>query len=206
MTRQGRPNGQATWPFTPLTPYAYDLILADPATKFETWSAKGEAKSPQAQYETLTWDQLAALPVQRLAKRDCILVLWACWPTLKHSLQLLDDWGFRYVTGGAWHKRTRHGKSAFGCGYVLRSACEPFLIGARGSPQTSNSVRNIIETEQLDVIDAKVRDHSRKPDDQYELCHRLAPHASHFAELFARQRWPGWASWGNEVDKFTPEI
>ncbi|MCE7797873.1 DNA methyltransferase [Sphingobium sufflavum] len=190
------------WPFGELQPLGYDLILADPATRFETYSAKGEGKSPQAQYGTMTWEELAAMPVAQLGRGDCILKMWACWPTLRQSLQLLDDWGFRYVTGGAWHKRTKHGKSAFGTGYVLRSACEPYLIGTLGSPATANNLRNIIETEELHVIDAERREHSRKPDEQYDYCQRMAKNGVRFVELFARQRHPGWDAWGHEADKF----
>ncbi len=175
---------------------------ADPATRFETWSTAGEGKSPQAQYDTMTWDELETLDVARLGRGDAILFLWACWPTLRESIALMDAWGFRYVTGGAWHKRSKHGKTAFGTGYVLRSACEPYLIGTLGSPLTARNVRNIIETEDLEVIDAVARGHSRKPDEQYDYCNRLAPRALRFVELFARQRWPGWDVWGKETDKF----
>jgi N6-adenosine-specific RNA methylase IME4 len=134
-----------------------------------------------------------------------MLFLWACWPTLRESIALMEAWGFRYVTGGAWHKRSKHGKTAFGTGYVLRSASEPFLIGTLGSPLTANNVRGVIESEDLDVIDAVARGHSRKPDEQYDFCRRLNPRALRFIELFARQRQPGWEAWGNEVDKFQPE-
>ena len=191
-----------TWPFADLTPLRYDVILADPATRFETWSSAGEGKSPQAQYDTMSWEELAALPVSQLGRGDTILFMWACWPTLLQSIDLMQRWGFRYVTGGAWHKRTKHGKTAFGTGYVLRSACEPYLIGTLGSPLTANNVRNLIETEDLDVIDSEARGHSRKPDEQYDYCNRLAPRALNFVELFARQRRDGWDAWGNEVGKF----
>ena len=186
-----------TWPFGDLIPTSYDVILVDPPTRFETWSQAGEGKSPQAHYQTMQWEELEAMPVDRLARDDAFLVLWACWPTLPQSMKLLEAWSFKYVTGGAWHKRTKRGKTAFGGGYVVRSACEPFLIGKIGNPKTATSVRNI--------IDAPSRGHSRKPDAQYDFCERLAPHAVRFAELFARQRWKGWSAWGNEVDKFTTE-
>lgn len=193
-----------TWPFASLQPLSYDVILADPATRFQTYSAAGQGKSPDAHYSTMSWEELAALDVQQLARGDAILFLWACWPTLRESIDLMGKWGFRYVTGGAWHKRTRHGKSAFGTGYVLRSATEPYLIGTLGSPLTAKNVRGVIETEDLDVIDAEARGHSRKPDEQYDYCRRLAPRALRFAELFARQRWPapGWEAWGNEIEKY----
>lgn len=191
-----------TWAFHDLRPLSYDVILADPATRFETFSEKGEGKSPQAQYPTMTWDELAALPVADLGRGDCLLMMWACWPTLPNSLALMQRWGFRYVTGGAWHKRTRHGKTAFGTGYVLRSACEPYLIGTLGSPTTANNLRNIIETEELTVINAERREHSRKPDEQYAYCERMVPSALRFVELFARQKRLGWDCWGNEMEKF----
>lgn len=187
-----------TWPFGDLLPLSYDVLLIDPPTRFETWSPAGEGKSPQAHYETMEWDELAAMPVGELARGDAFLVLWACWPTIRESIKLMGDWGFEYVTGGAWHKRTKHGKTAFGGGYIVRSACEPILIGKIGSPKTATNVRNI--------LDAEARGHSRKPDCQYEFCERLAPHAVRFAELFARQRWSGkWDAWGKEVDKFEVE-
>ena len=190
------------WPFADLAPLSYDVIIADPATRFETRSKAGEGKSPQAHYPTMTWGDLEALPVSQLGRGDTILMMWACWPTLRESIRLMEAWGFRYVTGGAWHKRTKHGKSGFGCGYVLRSATEPYLIGTLGSPLTANNVRGVIETEDLDVIDAPARGHSRKPDEQYEYCNRLSPRALRFVELFARQAWPGWDAWGNEIGKF----
>ena len=145
------------------------------------------------------------MPVSQLCRGDAYLFLWACWPTLMQSMRLLEAWGFRYVTGGAWHKRTKHGKTAFGNGYVLRSASEPYLIGKLGKPKSATNVRNIIETvedEHLDVIDAATRGHSRKPDLQYDYCQRLAPEAQRFVELFATQRWPGWDAWGNQIGKF----
>ena len=194
-----------TWPFADLRPLGYDVILCDPPTRFETFSAAGEDKPPQAQYATMTWDDLADLPVAQLGRGDTILLLWACWPTLPQSLDLLQRWGFRFVTGGSWHKRTKHGKTAFGTGYVLRSASEPYLIGTLGKPKTANNVRGVMVSEGLLEMDAQTRGHSRKPDLQYDYCERLAPRAVRFVELFARQRWtgsPGWDAWGAEVGKF----
>lgn len=79
------------------------------------------------------------------------------------------------------------------------------IEAALGSPVTANNVRGLIESQDMDVIDAIARGHSRKPDAQYDYCRRLCPAALRFVELFARQRHPGWDAWGNEIDKFTPE-
>jgi N6-adenosine-specific RNA methylase IME4 len=112
---------------------------------------------------------------------------------LPDAFRVMEAWGFSYETGGAWHKRTTHGKTAFGTGYILRSAAEIFLIGTRGRPPwRSRSVRNVIE--------APVRGHSRKPDAMYEACERLLP--GPYLELFARQTREGWTQYGDEVGKF----
>lgn len=190
------------WPFGQLPALAFDVVLADPPWQFELYSAKGNLKGAEAQYECMGLEEIQALPVSGLCRGDALCFLWATWPMLRHGLETLDAWGFRYVTGGAWHKRTSGGKSAFGTGYVMRSASEPFLIGTLGSPLTARNIRN--------VIDAETRGHSRKPDITYDLLDRLCPRATRAVELFARQEWVGagrlkWSAWGNQTDKFTPE-
>lgn len=41
-------------------------------------------------------------------------------------------------------------------------------------------------------------EHSRKPDEAYELIERIYPELPKI-ELFARQARPGWAAWGNQA-------
>lgn len=182
------------WPFGDLRPLGYGAILADPPWRYEMRSAKGEAKSPQAHYLTMDDQALLELPVGHLAGPDCILVMWAVWPKLDFAMALMQRWGFTFKTGGAWHKRTRHGKTQFGTGYILRGACEPFIVGTIGSPKAgSKSVRNL--------IDAPVREHSRKPEDMRQMVEQLTP-GQWRCELFAREPWAGNDVWGNEVEKF----
>jgi N6-adenosine-specific RNA methylase IME4 len=195
-----------TWPLAPLPELAFDVILADPPWHFTTYGEAGQGKAPSAQYATMDADAIKALPVSRLGRGDCLLMLWACWPSLPQAFETMDAWGFRYVTGGSWHKRTKHGKTNFGTGYVMRSATEPFLIGTLGSPLTARNIRNIIDAEGLAEIDAENRGHSRKPDEQYDLCEAICPRALRFVELFSRQSRPGWTAWGNEVGKFDQAV
>ena len=192
------------WPFEPLNPLSYDVILADPPWHFTTHSEKGQGKSQSQHYDTMTMDDIRALPVAELGRGDGLLFMWACWPSLTEALSVLEAWGFRYVTGGSWHKLSTHGKSGFGTGYVMRSATEPFLIGTLGSPKTARNIRNVICSADLTE---KRREHSRKPDHQYEICEQIMPRAVQFVELFARQSRPGWDCWGNQSDKFdAPEL
>jgi N6-adenosine-specific RNA methylase IME4 len=50
------------------------------------------------------------------------------------------------------------------------------------------------------VIQAPRRQHSRKPDDIYKRIERLVD--GPYLEMFARQRWPDWDQWGDQVDEF----
>jgi N6-adenosine-specific RNA methylase IME4 len=185
-----------TWPFGQMPLFSYDVIMADPPWSFENWSAAGERKNAKAQYDCMPTLEICDMPVGHLANRDCWLFLWATWPMLPDALQVMEAWGFRYITGGPWVKRGRSGKVAFGPGYVLRTCTEIFLIGKNGNPVTLNkSTRNLIE--------AARREHSRKPDEAYALCEALFP-AARRADLFSRQTRPGWDAWGKEATKFDP--
>lgn len=179
----------------------YRAILADPSWEYRTWSERGQAKSPSRHYPPMTPEEIAALPVADLAAEDAVLVLWATWPHLPQAQATIEAWGFRYVTGGSWFKSSRTGRSpAFGTGYVLRNACDPFLVATRGRPETNGSaLRNAIEGA---AVEGSIREHSRKPDSIYELVETLVP-GGPYVELFARQRRPGWDAWGTETDKFT---
>lgn len=181
------------WPFGNLQPLAYDLIMADSPWDFALYSDKGNAKSASAQYRTMSLGDLKSLPVGHLARGDAVLFMWATWPMLPQAMEVMAVWGFRYTSGGVWHKKTKHGLTSFGTGYRLRSASEPWLLGITGNPTTSRSHRNVIE--------GLAREHSRKPDEAYAWCESYMPKARR-ADLFSRQSRAGWESWGVEAGKF----
>ena len=181
------------WPFGDMRPFGFDMVMIDPPWSFENWSEKGQAKNAKAQYACMTLDQIKALPVGHLGTRDCLYWLWATNPMLDVAFDVLTAWGVRFVTAGTWVKRTAHGKLAFGTGYRLRCASEPFLLATNGDPATARNVRSVIE--------GPGREHSRKPDEAYAAAEQLMPSARR-ADLFSRETRPGWTSWGLEAGKF----
>lgn len=185
-----------TWPFEPYDIFAYDLVMADPPWNFRNWSRAGEAKNAKAQYDCMSLADIKSLPVANLCRPDALLWLWATNPMLPDAIDVLRCWGFKFCTAGHWVKRTTHDKLAFGTGYVLRSAGEPFLIGTLGNPKTACNVRSVVE--------GQIREHSRKPDEAYAAAEQLMPDARRI-ELFGRQSRPGWDVWGNEATKFDQE-
>lgn len=195
------------WPFDTLTPMKYGAILADPPWKYAMRSEKGYEKSPEAHYSTMPLDAIKTLPVRELAGPDCLLFMWSTWPHLPQALQVLDAWGFQYVTGGAWIKRTKTWKLAFGTGYVQRSASEPYIVGKIARPELgSKSERNVIDAPLIaDKIEALRQEHSRKPAQMREMIDRLLPR-SYKAELFARESWGDNDIWGDETAKFAEGV
>lgn len=182
---------RADWPWGPLEPSAYGLIMIDPPWHFRLYSERGEDKSAQAHYRTMGLDAIAALPVAELAAEHAVIWMWATAPMIDQQIGLVTRWGFRLATTGVWVKTTINGKLAFGTGYVLRNAHEPFVLGIRGEPKLSRSVRSVIMGE--------VREHSAKPEAAYVAAEALFPGAGRRVELFSRRSRPGWEAWGDEV-------
>lgn len=192
-----------SWPFGELQTGRYGAILADPPWSFDVWSKDtGNGRSPSAHYETQSWDDLAALPVAKLAAEDCCLFTWVCWPSLPQAMKVIEAWGFTYKTCAFdWMKADNRQPSFFveevpaqvGMGYWTRANTEPCLLATRGSPKRINAdVRQ--------GIIAPRRQHSRKPDGIHERIERLV--SGPYCELFARQKRKGWDVWGNQTDKF----
>ena len=191
-------NNYAPAPFDGLLRNHYAAVLADPPYHFTTYSAKGQGRAPSAHYHDMTFDEIAALPVGELAARDAWLFLWTPGKHQHHAMALLERWGFEFSGSEfVWAKQTSTGKWHFGLGKTTRKTCEFCFLGRRGQPKIlAHNVREFIV--------APIREHSRKPDQQYESIEAYAPVP--YLELFARQCRAGWVSWGDEVDLFKQKI
>lgn len=174
----------------------YKVIYADPP-----WDYKDKRdKHPRlcggaaAHYKTMSQKDIMALPISQLADDNSILFLWATFPNLQEALNVMKAWGFKYKTlGFSWIKTNRkNGKPFFGIGWYTKSNCEVCLIGIRGKPpKASNGVSSV-------VISPR-EEHSKKPDMVRERISEFCGDVPKI-ELFARQKYPGWDVWGNEVE------
>lgn len=75
------------WPFGDLQPHSFDFIMADPPWRFEVRSEKGEGKSAQRHYQTMSLDEINGLPVLDLAAENCTLWLWCTAPMLSPTIE-----------------------------------------------------------------------------------------------------------------------
>lgn len=184
------------WPFDPLPPLSYDVIVADPPWRYELYSEAGNEKAASAQYETMALDDIMALPVGHLARGDCLLMLWGCgWMPPRLREGVMTAWGFAYKSEMVWRKTTRNGKVRMGPGYRVRTMHEPIYIGTMGNPH---------HTAFPSLFDGLAREHSRKPDEFYRL---VIKHTSGLrrADLFSRETRAGFDGWGAEHGKFDQE-
>jgi N6-adenosine-specific RNA methylase IME4 len=107
----------------------------------------------------------------------------------------MESWGFTYKTNVVWYKvRKDGGPDGRGVGFYFRNVTELVLFGVRGSLRTLPPGRR-----QTNVIVKRKREHSRKPDELYNIVEDCSP--GPYLELFARQQRRGWEHWGNEADK-----
>lgn len=196
------------WPFGDLQPFGFDVCVLDPPWHFDLRSAKGEAKSPQAQYSTMSVAEVRALPVGDLLAPAGVCIMWTTWPlvALGAHVDVIKGWGLKPVTGGGWAKRTVNDKLRWGPGYVARSVHEPYIIGSLPDADWNGSAfPNLVETLEADSLDGLAREHSRKPDEFYARVEAAWPDARR-ADLFARESRPGWTVWGDEATKFNEAV
>ena len=184
----------------------YDVILADPPWAYEVWNKDtGSGRSAESHYPTMSLDDICALPIASLAADNCALFMWAVWPSIFDAQKVIEAWGFKYKTlAFEWFKMNTSGKGwHVGMGYYTRANPEPCLLAVRGSmPVAVHDERNTLTTYTdqmfgLPMVE-KVKEHSRKPEEQYRKIEALYPNMR-YLELFARRQRPGWDVFGNQV-------
>lgn len=185
----------------------FGAITADPGTRFEAYSAKGEtSRSPQKKYTTQSDDVIAAMPVGDYAARDCFLFYWdtTARVAVGRHIPIMKAWGFKPTAFAfTWFKLNlrepatpfflpRHSMN-FGPGLTTRKNTEVCILGRRGSPKRlCASVR--------EEIFAPRREHSRKPEEFYDRVRQYC--AGPYLELFSRTDRPGWTTRGDQAGKF----
>ena len=178
----------------------YGVIYADPPWPFATWSPKGQGRSGEAHYVTMSHSEMAAFPVGELAGPDCVLFIWIVQTQVPQALDLVEAWGFELKSiafywgkGNSLPLFPEDVVTQMGMGKWTRAEFEQCWLATRGHPKRLHAdVRQ-------GIIEPR-REHSRKPDCVYSRIERLV--AGPYLELFARTRRPGWDAWGNETDKF----
>jgi N6-adenosine-specific RNA methylase IME4 len=146
--------------------------------------------SSELPYPTMPLEEISALPVGELLDEDAVLWLWTTNAFLRSAFAIAEEsWQLEVRSILTWAK-DRVGKGSW-----LRGQTEHCLFCSRGHPL-------IRLGSQSTLLQGRAREHSRKPEEFYELVQSLCPGRK--LELFAREPRPGWARWGAETEKFAP--
>lgn len=171
-------------------------ILADPPWKFANRTGKIAPEHRRlSRYSTMELQEIMALPVSDVAATTAHLYLWCPNALLAEGLTVLTAWGFTYKSNIVWHKiRKDGGPDGRGVGFYFRNVTELILFGVRGkNARTLQPARS-----QVNFLASRKREHSRKPDEQYDLIEACSP--GPFLELFGRGTRKGWLTWGDQAD------
>jgi len=174
----------------------FATILADPPWQFQNRTGKVAPEHRRlSRYPTMILDDIKAIPVSQVAAVNAHLYLWVPNALLPEGLEVMKAWGFQYKSNLIWHKiRKDGGSDGRGVGFYFRNVTEIILFGVRGK-----NVRTLQPgRSQVNMIQTQKREHSRKPDEQYQLIESCSP--GPYLELFSRGTRKLWTVWGNQAD------
>ncbi len=175
----------------------FKTILADPPWRFQNSTGKVAPEHKRlSRYGTMTLEAIKELPTSSVAADVAHLYLWVPNALLPEGIEVLRAWGFRYKSNIVWHKvRKDGGSDGRGVGFYFRNVTELLLFGVRGK----NARTLAPGRRQVNLFSTRKREHSRKPDEQYEIIEACSP--GPYLEMFARGARPKWAVWGNQADE-----
>lgn len=168
----------------------YKTLYIDPP-----WPERGGGqvkRGADKHYPLMSVKEILELPIAELASEEgCHLYIWTTNNFLPAALQCIEKWGFQYITAITWTK------DRMGLGQYYRGLTEhclfaatptrlPYKVGSDG--KRCQGVTGFYEPKTI---------HSRKPEKMREMIEAVSYEPR--LELFARERFPGWDSWGNEV-------
>ncbi|WP_081860185.1 MT-A70 family methyltransferase [Microbacterium sp. Cr-K29] len=187
---------EQTAPPLPTVEGGYATIYADPPWQFQNRTGKVAPEHRRLdRYSTMDLEAIKALPVADVAAKNAHLYLWVPNALLPEGMDVMKAWGFRYVSNIIWAKRRKDGgPDGRGVGFYFRNVTEILLFGVRGSMRTLAPARS-----QVNMVETRKREHSRKPDEFYPLIEACSPGPR--LEMFARRAQPGWDVFGDESDE-----
>ena len=175
----------------------FGTIMADPPWRFRNRTGKVAPEHRRlSRYETLPVDAICALPIEDHVTDVAHCYLWVPNAMLPDGLLVLESWGFEYKTNLVWHKvRKDGGSDGRGVGFYFRNVTELVLFGVRGKgARTLDAGRR-----QVNLFASRKREHSRKPDEQYEIIESCS--RGPYLELFGRGDRENWTVFGDQAQE-----
>lgn len=182
----------------------YGTIVADPPWHYdgfaeqlrgphrqdrERGALQGQIVTRPLPYSSMSVEEIAALPVNGLANKDCRLFLWATSRYLADAIDIARSWGFLYRQLLVWDKRPNVNPLG---GSVAPNSCEFLVVATKGlPPRVARWTSSIVNARKAQSV------HSAKPPVFMDLVETVS--AGPYLELFARSQRLGWDTWGDEA-------
>ena len=165
----------------------YHTIVIDPPWPMQKIERNVRPKQEGFEYPTMSLEELAQFPLPELAEDDCHLYFWVTQKYLPAGLDLVGKWGFKYQCLLTWVKNV--GFTPFSWMY----STEHVIFARRGN------LKLLQLGKRLD-FSGKVRQHSRKPNEFYNLVRQVSPGPR--IDVFSREQHSDFEQHGLEEDKF----
>ncbi|KAM7517154.1 hypothetical protein LguiA_006737 [Lonicera macranthoides] len=179
----------------------FNLIVVDPP--WENSSAYQKMK-----YPTLPSRYFLSVPIKQITHKNGALV--ALWVTNREKLwdfvekELFPTWGVKYVATLYWLKVKADGLLISELDLFHHRPYECLLLGyCHGEAVDSECLSRLPPIPDNQVVISVPGDYSRKPPiGELLLEYVPGPKPAQCIELFAREMFGGWTSWGNEALHF----
>ena len=177
----------------------YKIIYADPPWHYGSKSAVNNStgsdiKPLTEHYNTMSLNELKAMPIKNIIDKDCACFMWVTDSHLDEAIQIFKAWGFQYKTiAFNWIKTTSKGNYCKNVAPWTMKSSEVCLLGTRGAMTKYKKINNIES-----LVIAERTKHSKKPCEvrkRIELLFGDLPRL----EMFARDAVEGWDVYGNEA-------
>lgn len=167
----------------------YRCIVIDPPWPMKKIRREVRPKQVEMDYKTMSIDEIKEFPLKKFMHNDgCHIYLWTTQKFLRDSFDVFEAWGVKFQCLMTWVKNVGFTP------YSWMYSTEHVLFGACGNiPLLRKGIR-------LD-FNAKVREHSRKPDEFYDIVRLVS--SGPRVDIFSREKREGFDVWGYETEKFT---
>ena len=183
----------------------YNIIYADPAWKFGSRLANGNKKNGIVNlkqvkigdnYTVMNNKEICELPIKEMTEDDAVLFLWTTDAHLEEAMNVINAWGFKYKTiGFTWLKKEKIGTQSCYVGFWTTKCGEICLLATKGKMSKYLKKRNVRQ-----LVEATRGRHSEKPNEVRKRIVEMFGNDLPKVELFARENFNGWDSWGNDVE------
>ena len=167
----------------------YRTIVIDPPWPIKKSKRSARLKQVDMDYEVMSLDEVKRFPLRKFISigDGCHVYLWTTHKHLPDAFDVFKTWGVNYHCTLTWVKNV--GFTPF----TWMFSTEFVLFGMVGNLSV---IRKGIRTD----FKGKVREHSRKPDEFYEIVKRVSPEPR--VDIFSREKRDGFDQYGFEVDMF----